>query len=348
MTYVLGYQDETNKKAEKGTVTHKVLECLALLKLAVQNNKKYITDDVLGKYKFNHEDLLTSTKLTDDLVDSINKERSYKSKYTWPCTIKYNHVRHGVDIVYDIFNIVYDYYSSRSKHEWSKTDKKDCWHWIWIPLDLRNGLYDPRKREIYSPEQKFDITLDFDWAKYEYEHEGKIISGQLALKGTIDLITRLDERTLEIIDWKSGQRKNWATGDVKTLEYLHNDHQLMLYYYALHKLIKDHDIMMTIYYNRCGGPFTPVFEHSHLKKMEKYLQKRFETIKKNSLPKLCHPEQKDIKCSWCSFYKNKFANDNMNMCNRIHEEIKSQGIEEVVEQYKVKDHKFDKYSCPGE
>ena len=32
------------------------------------------------------------------------------------------------------------------------------------------------------------------------------------IKGTIDLVTKIDDNVIEVVDWKTGQRKNWATG----------------------------------------------------------------------------------------------------------------------------------------
>ena len=56
LTYVLGFQSDSGKKAELGTIVHKTLEVLAALKKATQELKprqKYleIEDDAIGKYR---------------------------------------------------------------------------------------------------------------------------------------------------------------------------------------------------------------------------------------------------------------------------------------------------------
>ena len=77
-------------------------------------------------------------------------------------------------------------------------------------------MFDPRNRNILCPEQQFDIVIDKPWAEYEYKTTKETIKGQLAIKGTIDLITQINDDTLEIIDWKTGRRLDWATGEEKT------------------------------------------------------------------------------------------------------------------------------------
>ena len=55
ITYVLGHQSISGKKAQLGTIVHKVMECLASCKKRLQyreNKQMSITDDALGKIKF--------------------------------------------------------------------------------------------------------------------------------------------------------------------------------------------------------------------------------------------------------------------------------------------------------
>ena len=55
ITYVLGYQSLSGKKAVQGTVVHKVLEVLAGLKKYHQDNIRArilrVDDDAIGKFK---------------------------------------------------------------------------------------------------------------------------------------------------------------------------------------------------------------------------------------------------------------------------------------------------------
>lgn len=659
ITYVLGHQDKANIKAEKGTVTHKVLECLALMKLAIQEGKSYIQDDVLGRYSFVEKDLFLATKVDTAVVALTNKQRSDEKMYLWDCAIASDHTRLGGQVVLDVFTKVYDYYSQRSEHKWSSKDKIDCWNWTWIALDYHNGIYDPRLRTIYQPEQRFDITLEEDWAHYDFDVDGRKIEGQLCLKGTIDLITEVDHNVLEVIDWKglpldtelptptgwttmgdvqvgdqlfdkdgkitkvigkslikykecykitfddtsysvcdnehlwllnnnkivsildlkindkidvtkpldipninlpidpyllgiwlgdgrnrsaeicgvdkfifdeierrgykiskniatgncpshtiygmtkifrdlnllhnkhipniylrasysqrldllrglmdsdgnvnnnrkqcvftncnkqlsndvkelllslgqrplqsnikkkgfgiivdcypisfrpininpfllprkannvninwgsgrshvrsikriekineqftqcikvdsptetflctrnmipthnTGARKNWGTNEIKSFDKLQEDKQLMLYYFALSKLVP-HDVLMTIFYIRDGGPFTMCFDEKTIAKITNILKDTFHDVKKNQEPLLRDFYQKDRNCSWCTYFKNRFDGDKLNICSRVRDDIRSHGMDYVVKTHKNQSHDFHKYQAPGE
>ena len=65
----------------------------------------------------------------------------------------------------------------------------------------------------YLLEPHFDIPIDEPWAKFTYEKDGKMVEG--CRSSTIDLVTKLDDETIEVVDWKTGRRLDWATGEVK-------------------------------------------------------------------------------------------------------------------------------------
>ena len=177
--YVLGYRSPSNKKADKGTIVHKVLEILAFIKQGLQDNLDFVIDDIMGDVSTTEYDL-------DNIID-----------------------------------VVYQYYSSHnSHHNWKPRDHKDCKDWVYKAISFNDGMFDPRNRHILQPEQHFDFEIDKKWADYSYNTtEGKL-SGKLALKGTVDLITLVNKDTIEIVDWKTGRRLDWATGKEKTREKL--------------------------------------------------------------------------------------------------------------------------------
>lgn len=354
ISYILGHTAPANQKADKGTIVHKVLECLANVKLAIQNdpNANSYKDDHIGEVCFNPETILEPQFLTPDEIRGINKSRVNKSNYKVACQLKDGHHRKGVELVNHIFERVYDYYThkDRTPHKWMPVDRKDCDNWVWMALDYRGGLFDPRKRDIFAAEPHFDIEIDRPWAKYDYTlPDGKRISGNLAIKGTVDLITRLDDGILEVVDWKTGQRLDWAKGGVKTYERLCNDPQLMLYYYALRNLYPEvTDIILTIFFIRDGGPFSICFDDRHLARMEKMLEQRYLEVRNNVNPKQCDPTQQNFKCAkLCPFYKNKFPGEIRNMCTHIKNEIEEKGIDYVTREYTKAGHSVDNYNAPG-
>lgn len=321
--YVLGHKGPSNKKADKGTICHKVLEILAHIKLCIQNNSQFYIDDIIGQ------------------IDTHN---------------------YNLD---QIIEQVYSHYSSSFKHHvWENKDLKDCLTWTHKALIDHNGIFDPRTRDIVQPEQHFDIEIDKPWANYRYETSEGILAGKLAIKGTIDLITKVNDSTLEIIDWKTGKRLDWATGQEKTLDKLYNDPQLKIYHYALSKLYPQYDhIIMSINFINDGGAFSICFDKSDLASTEDLIRKKFEEIKNCKKPKL----NKSWKCNkLCHFGKNTFENhpnilpiveyrDNqltpqgrfMTMCEQVKHDVELYGIKNVVDTYTAKGYSVGKYKSPG-
>lgn len=320
--YVLGHKSPSNKKADKGTICHKVFEILAWIKLSSQQGRPYFYDDVIGQVDVYNYDL-----------DNIKK-------------------------------LVYQHYTSQfTHHEWTNKDSEECNKWVDKALIHNNGMFDPRNREILQPEQHFDIEIKKDWAKYSWDTKQGKLEGYLAIKGTIDLITQIDSNTIEVIDWKTGRRLDWATGQEKTLEKLHNDPQLMIYFYAVHKLYPNIDnIIVSINFINDGGPFSVCFDKSRLYDVEMMLRNKFETIKNTKIP----TQNKTWKCNkLCHFGKTTFENtthlpiieyrDNqvtpkdqfMTKCEQIYHDFQVKGVETVVDEYTRPGYTVGQYKAPG-
>lgn len=323
LEYVLGWRGPSGQKADKGTITHKVLEILAVIKKAQQDKQRYVLDDVIGQIDTEDYDL-----------DVINK-------------------------------MVYEYYVKASPHhKWTDRDARDCKAWVGKAITLNNGMFDPRNRNILEPEQHFDFEIKKPWAKYSYETpEGKL-EGYLALKGTIDLVTKISDDTIEVIDWKTGKRLDWATGQEKTQEKLESDPQLMIYYYAIRHLYPNiKHIIFSIYFINDGGPFSICFDSFDMQKTEDMLRRKFEVIKNTKRPQL----NKSWMCNkLCHFGKTTFENTHiepieeyrsgqvcnmgstMTKCEQVKHDIELHGINTVVDNYKHKQHSFGFYKSPGE
>lgn len=322
LEYVLGWRGPSNQKADKGTICHKVLELLAIIKQNQQNSESTFNDDIVG------------------LVDTDN---------------------YSLD---DLIEKTYLYYTQQfSHHKWSDKDFSDCKSWVYKAINYNNGMFDPRNRNILCPEQHFDLVIDKPWSKYKYETDDGILEGNLGLKGTIDLITKVDENTLEIVDWKTGKRLDWATGQEKTHEKLQSDPQLMIYHYAISHLFPQYDyIIVTIYFINDGGPFSIMFDKSDLQRTEDMLKNKFEIIKKNKKPrlhqswmcgKLCHFGKTTFQGSHISPIVEYRDNQNckkdsvMTKCEQVKHDIDIKGMDEVVREYKAQGHSFGKYKAPG-
>lgn len=321
-TYVLGHTDKSGFKALKGTICHKVLEMLALIKKAEQDKKKHVIDtDVFGKK--------TLKSLQKMSVDNITEE-------------------------------AYHHYSTHATHHiWKLIDLRDCKLWVNKTITLNGGMFDPRNRTIVAAEPSFDFEVQEDWAKFKQEENGKIVTKRLALKGTIDLITEISPGFLEIIDWKTGRRLDWATGKEKTYDSLMTDPQLRIYHYAAQQLYPNaENIMITIYFINDGGPFSMSFSKKDLTFTKDMLKKKFEQIKATTIPRL----NKTWKCQkLCHFGKNTFENPKietrtgqftkpgqpMTMCQELDYMVKTKGLDWVTTNYKKEGHEIGTYKAPG-
>ncbi len=318
ITYVLGHQSDSGKKAELGTMVHKVMEVMADLKKFMQDNPKrkfLITDDdALGEVKI-HKD-----KFMDDFFVVSLSDRSFDS------------------------------YSKDSKNKFTAGDRKTCLNLVWKALEYNDGQFDPRTRNVVASEPHFDIVVEEDWAKYEFElPNGEKISGNLAIKGTIDLVTETDDGIIEVIDWKTGRRLDWATGEEKTYEKLCADPQLLLYNYAISKIFPQYDqAIMSIFYIKDGGPFSMCFDESDRKKFLGMLKRRFEQIKSNSCPKPLSKNREHWKCTkLCHFFKNNWPNTEQNMCIYIEEHLKKHGMDKTVKECTKEGFNIGYYNAPG-
>lgn len=348
ITYVLGMPHKAGLKALKGTCTHAILECLANAKLALQNGQnEFIIQETKEKIYVDQETWLLPSILTNKEVMDINRTRINKSTYKHPCRLNDGHIRYGVDFVQNIIDKCYNYYS-HVDFDWKPVDYKDVNNWVWMELDYNNGAFDPRRRTIIKPEQHFDIELPYDWAKYEWDIKGKKIIGKLGLKGTIDLVTEIDSETIEVIDYKSGQRLDWATGEEKTYKKLQTDFQLLLYHYVVKKLYSQYKtVFVTIFFIRDGGPFTLCFDDLTVDQTEAIIQERFETIKAAQTTKLIHPKQEDFRCTkLCDFYKLASPTQGKNYCQYVFDMINEIGMDNTTKLLMNEDFDIGYYEAP--
>lgn len=263
-----------------------------------------------------------------------------------------------------IIEKVYQYYTSQFKHhEWEVKDYKDCHKWVYKALTDHSGSFDPRSRDILQPEQRFDIVIKKPWAKYKYKTSTENLDGYLAIKGTIDLITKVNDNTIEIIDWKTGKRLDWATGQEKTLAKLQDDPQLRIYHYAVSQLYPDIEhIMVSINFINDGGAFTICYDKSDLPKTENMIRQKFEAIKNTKIPQL----NKSWKCTkLCHYGKTTFEGtnilpileyrdgqlcnigQNMTKCEQVKHDIGIKGVDNVVDEYTVPGYTVGMYKPPG-
>jgi hypothetical protein len=324
LTYNLGWRSDSGKKAEMGTMAHKVMEVVAGLKKFQQDNprKKYlvVVDDKLGNIRINKDDLHT-----DSLIDDLT-EQSISA------------------------------YSKDSKHKFYRATRSEVRATVECFLTWNSGQFDPRLRHIHYPEPHFDIPIEEEWAKFDFvDANGDVQKGQLAIKGTIDLVTLLNDDTIEVVDWKSGRRINWSTGEEKTYEKMWSDPQLLLYFYAMSKMFPEfpNRIMSIFFYKDIEGeidptPYSFCFDSDDEVRFLEMLRVRVEQIRENNAPTVLDPTRRDFKCKYlCHFCKNSFAGETDSMCITIEKALKADGIEKVIEKYTAPNFDIGFYEAPG-
>lgn len=319
ITYVLGHQAISGKKADIGTIVHKTLELLASLKKTHQDSnsktkKLLFIDDAVGKINIDKKDLF---------ADSIIGELLEKS---------------------------FGYYSANSHHDFNKLDKATCESLVWATLKFNGGQFDPRNRYIVAAEPHFDIPIEEDWAKYTYTlPDGQVVNGQLAIKGTIDLVTRVDDKIIEVVDYKTGKRLDWATGAEKDYDKLCSDPQLLLYNYAISKLFPEYEqAIMSIFFIKDGGPFSMCFDKSDHDKFLDMLRVRFKEIQANNKPRPISEDRNNWKCTkLCHFCKNNWKDTDESMCIYIENHLNNHGMEKTIANCTRENFNIGFYEAPG-
>lgn len=318
MTYVLGHYSPSGKKADLGTITHAVLETLAICKKRTQFNKRSnmkITQEPLGDFSFTESELFTEA--------FVNK----------------------------VLDRSFEFYKANSKHnEFNEKDYQFCYKMVWDTLGYNNGQFDPRNRKVIDTEPHFDIPILEDWAKFEFElPNGEKMSGNLAIKGTIDLVTEMEDGTIEVIDWKTGQRLDWATGERKDYDKLMKDTQLLLYHYAISKMYpKYRNSIMTIFFCRDGGPFSLAFDKEDDDKFLVYLKDMFKEIVDNQNPKPISRDRGSFKCQkLCHYYKTTWPDTDKTMCHYIENQLQTIGMAETIKNCSNPGFTIGKYKDPG-
>ena len=294
LQYNLSLKDKTNKKALMGTITHKVMQILGDKKLAILNSKKFVNDEELGK------------KLSLKDCDNIKL----------------------------INDMAFDYYSSNFPEvNITEADRRTCNRWAEKAVAYNDGILDPRNQNVFATELFFDFEIKKPWAKYSYDLGGKKVEGYLAIKGTVDLIVEQSDGYYEIIDYKTGKRINWATGEEKTHEKLQGDTQLLLYYYALKNMYPDREFSISIYYINDGGLFSMAFDEDDYQKAEEILKKKFEQIRNTQHPKLLSNKNSHWKCQKLCKFSEPYKDTEKSLCQHIRDEVAKKGVNAVVEEY---------------
>lgn len=302
LKYVLNLSDTSNLKADMGNAVHKSLELLATKKLAEQQGEQTFSSAELNK---------TWDVASFSPANALHEGFTYYSE-TLPT-------------IHDWHSPVKLTFGDESYETLPFTFCKESLDKV---LNNWGKIGNPLTREVIYPEKFFDFEIDEPWAKRD--------GYTLAVKGTIDLVCESGiPRLAEMIDYKTGQRKDWATGKVKEWEDLNNDFQLRLYHYVLCKLLPDYDdIQVTIIWVNQGGPYTLEISKSSLDQTKEMMHKRFREIELCQKPKLIQDGPDRWKCrAFCHFGRNNWEGSKKTICEHIRGETIKLGLDKCTKKY---------------
>jgi ATP-dependent helicase/DNAse subunit B len=260
------------------------------------------------------------------LAEQNNKDRWTHSEFGDWLVIEYDWIR--------FLEYIYNKYDEENPGLFDDKSYRECFDLVLKALTYSNGAYCPDNQTIEAVEFFFDIEIDQPWARYNYNlPDGKKLTGNLSLKGSIDLISRQDEKTLVITDYKSSKSINdWNTGKEKNNENLREDTQLQLYFYALAKSFSAVETFIFIlYFVRLDIPFTVIFDRNDLPKAEEFIRKQYESIRSNYKPSLLIDDKNNNwKCfRLCPHWKS-LEENGQNTCTFYRNEINKLGYKKAM------------------
>jgi ATP-dependent helicase/DNAse subunit B len=217
-------------------------------------------------------------------------------------------------------------------YEWTQKDFDFCQKMVKIVMS--DPKLNPLNLEIFAIEKQFEIDILKPGFKFKEKVGDKEEIRNFKLRGTIDLITKFDDDTLWVLDWKTGERKKWIGSGMKELEDFEKDDQLKIYNLAIRTLYPNFkNVMFTIVYIRDGGPFTVSFDDSQIDKTLDDIRRKFNKIRSDDTPTRLKDNKKRIsehgKCKFvCQFGKEKDENG-VSLCDKYFRILKSNPMEEA-------------------
>lgn len=217
---------------------------------------------------------------------------------------------------HDYLKTLKDYYAKHKVWEFDNRKpgkgfphpvEKDCTNCQWASKGKKGTVCTIADRFITDfegcPKPNFEDDLQLTSATINEENSvlnRKIIGAEVPfdmvfdrfkVRGFIDLITEIDNETIEVIDYKTG---NYT----KNGEQAFQDLQMRIYSMVCKILYPQYDyVLMTLYYLR-KAPVTVTFSREDDAKTKKFLGDAYDKIIASVDP----PRFRSFKCNWCIGY----------------------------------------------
>jgi ATP-dependent helicase/DNAse subunit B len=196
---------------------------------------------------------------------------------------------------------------------------------------IMKTMYNPLKMETIAVEMGFEIQIQKKGFSYKYTdfktNEEK--TGFFTINGFIDLITKVNDNIIEIVDYKTGQRKDWITGKDKTHENIDQDLQIQIYNLAAHYAFPNKKRLLTLYYLKEGGPFTVSLDETSEADILDKIRKIFRAIVLDNDPKRLkdNDERKHqhFKCRKVCYF-GRTEENGVSLCDKYYKMYKEHGL----------------------
>jgi len=194
-----------------------------------------------------------------------------------------------------------------------------------------NSIYTPVRDNSLCAEVSFNIDIK-EPSFIIKNHQNQDDIKYLKIRGKIDRVDKIDDETIEIIDYKTGTRSNFESKDRSKKDeiYLYKQFQPRIYHYACRYLYPwAKNVLVTFFYMTDGGPITIPFHEEDAIETTEMLRQQHITIKTTTDP------QKNItwKCkNFCSYGKS-------GLCDEIWNEKEKFGLDFIQEKYTVLNYK---------
>jgi hypothetical protein len=182
-----------------------------------------------------------------------------------------------------LWNIVYSHYASKNAEMFECIDNAKFKKVAKGLIELINGEYSPITDKTIGVEISFNIPILDKELIINDNGEDKYFN----IRGRIDRIDKINDSTIEIIDYKSGVRTSYDTKErLKKNEIsLREEIQPRLYHMAARHLFPHiENVIVTFIYFTDGGAVSMPFSDDDFVQTRDMIKRRFFTIKNNEDP----------------------------------------------------------------
>jgi len=268
MIYFLGWKNHTGKAACKGTIFHKVMEGLAHIKVAQQEKRKLVTDEVFGELDTEKFDINLMTEMSFDYYKNQPKKVLEKKD----------------------LNEIKGWVEKALAHKNGLMNPLNC------EIVCPEIAFDI---EIPYDWARFDYEVQGQSVQGQLCIKG---TSDLLIKVSDTMWEIRDWKTGQRKDFKTGEIKDLEYFQTKDFQLR------LYHYAITKMFPELEELLVSIYYVNSGGVFTVSFGKDAIEETEQLLKQHFETIKNTELPGLLSYTNKHFICKYCCSFSQEKSN----------------------------------------